>query len=248
VVCAAEKEPSQFLSSYVFNDSLVVDAGSIGFWGLAEQMRVRHVLLSHTHIDHLASLPVFLENVYNPAGNRPVTIHGSAAVLDGLQRDVFNDRVWPDFIGLTTPQTPFLQLALLEPYKPVELEGLRITPVPVDHTVPTQGFIVEDKDAAVVLSADTGPTEEIWRRANQLANLRAVFLEATFPNSQAPLARISKHLTPAMFALEAQKLKPGIPLLAVHLKAKHYDVVVRELKALGLANVIVAEGGKTYEF
>jgi ribonuclease BN (tRNA processing enzyme) len=247
-VSTADQEPGQFLSSYVFNDSLVVDAGSIGFWGLVQQLRVRHVLISHTHMDHLASLPVFLENVYNPAGDVPVTIHGSAAVLDGLQRDVFNDRVWPDFISLTTRETPFLQLALLEPYKPVELEGLRITPVPVDHTVPTQGFIVEDQNGAVVLSADTGPTKEIWERANQVANLKAVFLEATFPNAHAVLARISKHLTPALFALEVQKLKPGTPLFAVHLKAKHYEVVARELEALGLANLKLAEYGKTYEF
>src|SRR5437870_9811391 len=101
----------------------------------AEQKRVQHVLITHTHIDHVGSLPIFVENIYESGTPESVTIHGSAAVLESLRKDIFNDRVWPDFVGLSTPQDPFLKLGLLETEKTIELEGLRITPIPVTHVV-----------------------------------------------------------------------------------------------------------------
>ena len=127
-------------------------------------------------------------------------------MLDCLRRDLFNDRMWPDFIALSSAERTFLKLQTLDPGVTVELDGLRITPVDVHHSVPTQGFLVEDATSAVVVASDTGPTEEIWRRANELANLQAVFLEATFPDSMAQLAALSGHLTPSGFGGEIRKL------------------------------------------
>src|SRR5947209_4198264 len=121
-----------YLSSYVIDGVIAVDAGGLGFHGpLADQARVRHVFLTHTHIDHLASLPIFLENVY---GAQPecVCVHGSAAVLDCLQRGLFNDRVWPDFVRISRERSPaYLRLSPLEEGRTVEAEGLRVTPVSV---------------------------------------------------------------------------------------------------------------------
>jgi cAMP phosphodiesterase len=188
-----------------------------------------------------------VENAYE--GKRDcMTVHGSPAVLDCLRRDIFNNRVWPDFLSLSTPEAPFLRLATLEAGRPVEIDGLKITPVPVDHVVPTFGFIVEDGKGAVAISSDTGPTEEIWRHANVTADLKAVFLEATFPDSMAPLATVAKHLTPAMFADEVRKLNRPVRVIAVHLKARFHAQMVKELGALGLANLEIGRSGKTYSF
>jgi cAMP phosphodiesterase len=198
-------------------------------------------------MDHIASLPLFVENAYE--GKREcVTIHGGTAVLECLRRDIFNDRVWPDFIRMSTPEAPFLKLETLEPYQAVELEGLRITPIPVHHVVPTVGFLIEQDDTAIVISSDTGPTEELWTRANALPNLKAVFLEAAFPNHMTWLANLSKHLTPALFAIEVQKLTRTVPVIAVHIKARFHDELVAELKALGLPNVEISRFGQPYTF
>jgi ribonuclease BN (tRNA processing enzyme) len=137
---------------------------------------------------------------------------------------------------------------VLEPEKAIELEGLRITPVPVDHVVPTFGFVVEEENAAVVIVGDTGPTEAIWEYANRVANLKAVFLEATFPQSMAALADVSKHLTPTLFAREVQKLKPAVLLVAVHIKARFQAEVIRELETLAIPNLEVGCLGKAYTF
>src|SRR5439155_26485019 len=125
-----------------------------------------------------ASLPVFLENVYRP-GVPCVTVYGNEAVLDSLRRDFFNDRVWPDFIRLSELGPPFLRLQQVRPGQTLEAGGLRVTAVAVNHTVPTLGYLFEDRAAAVAIPSDTGPTEEIWERANGLPNLKAVFLEAS---------------------------------------------------------------------
>src|SRR5438270_11044716 len=131
------EDQHQFLSTYLLNDHIVIDAGCLGYFRTPQQQAaIKHVLLTHSHIDHIGSLPVFLENAYE--GRRDcVTVHATQPVLDSLQKDIFNNRLWPDFIALSTPKAPFLKIETLQPGETVEVEGLRITPVPVNHVVPT---------------------------------------------------------------------------------------------------------------
>lgn len=238
----------QFLTTYLINDNLAIDAGSLGLaLDLEAQRKIKHVVLSHTHIDHWASLPIFLENTLDFAGTR-VTIHGSEPVLDGLRRHIFNDCVWPDLVHATLNSQPFFHLAPLEAGRPLELSGVRITPIPVNHVVPTMGFLVEEGDAAVVLPIDTGPTEELWRCANALPKVSAVFLEVTFPDSMDRLGQIAKHLTPRMFGEEVRKLARPTKFIAIHIKAPFYDRVVEELRSLGLPDLEIGMPGKEYRF
>jgi ribonuclease BN (tRNA processing enzyme) len=241
-------ETNQYLTSYMINDTLAIDAGSLGlFGGHAEQARVRHVLISHSHADHVATLPVFVENAYE-AKPESVEVHGSAAVLDSLRRDVFNGRVWPNFEKLAPNGNPFLRLSELESGRAIELEGLRITPVEVNHAVPTLGFIIEDDHSAVVIPSDTAPTEEIWARANRVANLSAIFLEASFPEWLAQVADAAKHLTPKLFAAEVRKLTRPVRLIAVHIKPRFREQILAELSTLGLPNLEVVRPGQEYNF
>src|SRR5262245_1786849 len=170
-----------------------------------EQAQIRHLFISHSHMDHVATLPLFLDNIYQ-SHRECVVVHGSEAVLESLRRDLFNGRVWPDYISMSPAGGPFLKLAVLHSGQAVKVEGLEITPCAVGHTVPSQVFIIEDCSGAVVIASDTGPTEEIWRRANSRPNLRGVFLESSFPDSLPELAEITRHLTPASFAREVAKI------------------------------------------
>ena len=238
----------QFLITYLVNDTIAIDAGCLGFFGTAlEQSRVRHVFISHTHIDHVASLPIFLENCFDGRTDC-VTIYASHTVIDCLQQDMFNGRIWPDFIGMSSPSTPFVKVEIIESGQTIVVDGLTITVVGVDHLVPTLGFVIDDGESTLVIPSDTGPTDEIWRVAESKANLKAVILEAAFPDRMAGLAKISNHLTPSAFGLEAAKLRPGITMVAVHIKARFRAEIVKELNALNLPGLVIGEFGKPYEF
>jgi cAMP phosphodiesterase len=237
-----------FLSTYLIDEVVAIDAGGLGFIDdLSAQQRVEHIFITHSHMDHIASLPIFLDTVFE-AGDRCVTVHAGAATLESLRRDVFNDRVWPNFIGMSEKGMPFVKLALLEPGCPVEAAGLRLTPLAVNHVVPTLGFLVESPGVMVAIPSDTGPTESFWREAGASPYLKAVFLEASFPNAMSELAMLSKHLTPAMFAAEVRKLPQPVPIFAVHIKPRFYDQVVAELRSLAIPGLRIGRSGESFEF
>ena len=237
----------QFATSYLINDSVAIDAGPLGFADLADQAKVRHVFLSHAHADHIGTLPIFVENVYEPTIDC-VTVWGSEHVLESLQSDVFNGRVFPDFLGRAPADAPFLKVERLEAEVSVEVEQLEIVPVPMDHVVPTFGFVVQASDATVLIASDTAPTTRVWEVANQLPTLSAVFLEASFPDRMVAIAEASKHLTAEMFGRETAKLERDVPIIAVHLKARFHEEIAAELAALGITELEIGVAGKEYRF
>jgi len=247
-VSAGDGGRGTFVSSYLIDEVIAIDAGGLGFLGdLATQFRIEHIFLTHSHLDHIASLPIFLETVFQ-SSDKCVTVHASDDTLSSLRRDVFNDRVWPDFLRMSENGMPFVKIRLLEAGRSVEVAGLRFTPMPVDHAVPTLGFLVEAPGVAVAIPSDTGPTTTFWQLAGEAANLKAVFLDASFPDALEGLALTSKHLTPKLFAAEAAKLARGVPFIAVHIKPRYYDAVVTELNALNLEFIHVGKPGQTYVF
>lgn len=239
---------AQFLVSYLVNDAVAIDAGSLGLLAnLDRQAAVRHVFLTHTHIDHIATLPIFLENTYDP-GPECVEMLGGPDVLECLCRDVFNGRTWPDFFGLSTQADRFARGTPLQPGVPVERAGLTVTPLPVSHCVDTLGMLVDDGRVAVAFPSDTGPTVEFWRRIAACPRLSAVFLECSWPQSMAALAADTGHLCPATFAAEVRKLNRDVRWIVVHRKARYADEIARDLAALALPNVELVRPGFAYEF
>jgi ribonuclease BN (tRNA processing enzyme) len=239
---------AQFLVSFLVNDEVAIDAGAIGLLAdISRQQRVRHVFLSHEHIDHIASLPILLENVYEP-GPDCVELLGMEDVLDFIHRDIFNGRVWPDFFALSTGEDLFVRGTPLTLLQPVVRAGLTVTPIPVAHCIDTLGFLVDDGEAAVAFPSDTGPTNVLWDHLAAAPRLDAVFLEVSFPNRHADLAKATGHHCPATFAAEVAKLDRDLRWIVVHRKARFADEIAREIAALRLPNVELVKPGVTYEF
>jgi len=239
---------SQFLVTYLVNDELAIDAGALGLMAdLGRQDRIRQVFITHEHLDHIATLPIFLENVYQP-GPGCVELLASQDVLDFLHDDVFNGRVWPDFFALSRPEDRFLTATALEPLEPVVRSGLTITPVPMSHGVETLGLIVDDGERIVAFPSDTGPTSLLWRRLAADDRVAAVFLEVSFPRRLAALAELTGHLSTDTFAAEVTKLPRDLRWIVVHRKARYADEIAREIAELGLARVELVRPGHVYEF
>ncbi|MFM7107317.1 MAG: 3',5'-cyclic-nucleotide phosphodiesterase [Planctomycetaceae bacterium] len=246
--CGTPVSGPQFLSTYLVGDAIAIDGGSIGLQAdLGLQRRVRHVFLTHGHLDHVASLPLLVENTYAP-GPECVEVLASEGVLAEVRRDLFNGRAWPDFFALSAPGDRFVAATPLRPLVGVDRAGCRVTPVPVAHGTDTMAMVVDDGAACVAFGADTGPTEELWRHLAGRANLRGVFLECSFPRALADLAARCGHLSPATFADQVRHLPAGVRVFVVHRKAAHAAAIAAEVSALGLPGVELAEPGRTYEF
>jgi len=238
----------QFLTSFMINDSVAVDAGSLGFQSdLAIQNQVRHVFLTHSHMDHLASLPVFLETVFS-RDIPPPQVFALPEVWESIRKHLFNDILYPDFVRLSATGVPFLEWQPLVPGAPVQAGDLTLTPFPLQHAVPTLGFVIDDGSNAVAIVTDTGPTRAIWDECRKRANLRAVFLECAFPKSMRSLADLSGHLSTDMIASELAKAPPELPIYLVHIKPHHRPMILNELSALSNPRIHVCKPGMRYEF
>ncbi len=236
------------MTCLLINDSIALDAGSLSqALPIERQVQVHTILLSHSHMDHTSSLPFFIENVFSRQ-DRTLNICASPATIYAIRKYLFNNATWPDFTRLPNHLLPALQFNELKDEVPFEVEGVRFTPIAVDHLVPTHGFLIEDGTSAVLWSSDTGPTQRLWEVANQTRNLKAVCIDTSFDNSLQDIADVSYHLTPHTLSLELQKLEQRVPILLHHLKPPCIDQIRVEVAELGNPDIEYLEQGKVYTF
>jgi cAMP phosphodiesterase len=231
---AGRESQFQCLTSFLVDDRLAVDGGSIGFALSPSQMQlVRDIVITHSHNDHIASLPIFVAEAYTNI-THPITVYGTSEVIAALREFVFNDKVWPDFekIPLVDGSGPTIRFEILHHRRTIKIAGLNVTPVPVNHIVPTVGLIVESNGVTVAFTSDTYVTDEFWNVARAAADLKAVFVDVSFPNEMEELAAASKHLTPALLAGEMHKLDRDVKIIAVHIKPTNRSTVIEQLESL----------------
>lgn len=246
---AGQTTPEQRLTCYVIDDRVAVDAGSIAL-SVTEAQResVRNIIVTHPHMDHIASLPIFIDDLFGEL-KEPIRIHATQEVIDTLEQDIFNWTVYPRFSELSNDKTRVMEYVPFRVGEEFRVEHLRVVAVNVNHIVPTVGLIVTDGEATVAFSSDTAETEEFWQLVNRTPRIHALLIEASFPNSMAELAEVSRHFTPASLRKELRKLKhKGIDILTVHIKPTYREQVVAELNALKVPKLRVMEPGQTYEW
>ncbi|MGV7228696.1 MAG: MBL fold metallo-hydrolase [Nitrospirales bacterium] len=230
---------------FLVNDELMVDAGTLASGlTLEEQQGVKHILLSHLHLDHIKGIPPLVDNLSGLVDHQ-VVVASLPSVVDGLKKHVFNDLVFPNFFDLQGPRSSVLRAQGLEAGKEVSVSaGVSVTPIPVNHTVETVGFVIRDDSAAWIYSGDTHHTEEIWKVAAQTPNLKGVFIEVSFPDSMMDIAIQSKHLTPTLLAKEYRKIgKPDLPLFVYHMKPTVRDQIIQEISLLDIPYVTILQEG-----
>ncbi len=246
--CSGGSVRGRFLSCFLLNDRIALDAGGLtGLLTLEEQLRVRHVIVSHTHLDHNCGLPFFVDNIFGRL-DEPIVVYGTAPVVKSLKNHMFNDELWPDFSRLPSVEAPTLKFQEVRAEETFEIEGLSFTPVEVEHLIPTVGFVVDDGSGAIIYTSDTGPTDRIWQLASSQPDLKCVITEVSFSDDDDALARASGHMTPGILAGELKKLSKDVAVLITHTKPGHLPRIEQELRALNLSNVELIEQDKTYTF
>ena len=246
--CYGGNIPGHGMTSFLVNDALALDAGWVSnALTLKEQEKVKDILISHSHLDHTCTLPFLIDNNFTAPGFA-LRIYAIPEVISSMRNHLFNNHTWPDFTCLPNDMTPVLKLVEVEPEEPFVINGFTIRAVEVSHSVPTAGYILEDKKGAIAFSSDTGPTRRFWEVANAVKNLKAIITECSFPNAFQELATISGHLTPNTLSREIEKIRPDVPIYLYGGKPKHLKAIRREVAALKQKRLRMMVQGRTYKF
>lgn len=233
------------LTSFLVNDSILLDAGSpTEALSLEEQHRIRHLFLSHTHLDHIKDIAFLADNrslkrLGDSKVDRSIIIHSLQENLDVLKKHFLNDKVWPDFTCLPSKDDPILKFSSIEPEVAVEADGIRVTPIPVNHPVPCTGFLLESNGMQLIYTADTGTTDRIWEVANEQPNLKGIIMDCSFPNAYQSLADLSGHLTPEGMKHELQKFNRlgQVPVYLYHMKPETLNIMSLEVESLNIPHL-----------
>ena len=224
------------MTSFLIDGAVAVDAGAITrALSIEEQRSIRHVLITHTHSDHTATLPFLIENIFGDRAEA-VSIYSTPRVLANVRRHLFNNDTWPDFTRIPNHLYPSVRFVEIEAERPFVISGLRrgdleVTAVPVNHIVPTQGLLLRQGSSSVLFTSDTGPTERVWEVANSTEDLAACITECSFPNRLQNVADVSLHLSPQTLAVELAKLTRDVPVHIYHFKPPYVEELRAELAA-----------------
>ena len=218
-------------TSFLVDHDILVDAGTgVEDLSVEELSAIDHVFLTHSHLDHIAALPLLVDSV-GGLRSRPLIVHALPETILALKTHIFNWVIWPDFTEIPHYDRPWMVFEPIGIDTTVELAGRSVRSLPANHTVPALGFHIFNDRAALVFSGDTGPNDEFWRIVNSVENLRYLIIETAFPNRDQDLAVTSRHLYPIQLGQELEKLKREPQVLVTHLKPSDRKVIERELDA-----------------
>lgn len=217
-------------TSMLLDHDILIDAGTgVGELLVAELSLIDHIFVTHSHMDHVASIP-FLADTVGWMRNKSITVHATAETIAILKKHLFNWMLWPDFAQIPDAENPVLRYETITLGHTVELNGRRITPLPANHVVPAVGFRIDSGRASLVFSGDTTTNDPLWREVNRIENLRYLIIETAFCNSEKDLAIASKHLCPSMLAEELSKLERPAEIYITHLKPGAIELTMREVE------------------
>ena len=231
-------------TSFLLDDDVLIDAGTgVGDMPLDALARVEHILISHSHLDHILGIGLLADSVMREranAGRGPIRVHALPETLAALRTHIFNGIIWPDFTRLPSAEHPMLALVPIALGEVLELNGKRIEVITAAHTVPAVGFAVDGGSAGWwIYTGDTGPNPALWERLAQMKVAHLV-IETAFSDDERQLARISRHLCPAALGHELQHLAGSIDVHITHIKPGERAAVMAEIGRLGSAHRIRA--------
>ena len=218
-------------TSFLIDGRILIDAGTgVGDLTLDEMQAIDHVFLTHSHLDHIAALPLMLDAISSRRSS-PVQVHALQETIAALQAHVFNNVIWPDFSRIPSGAAPFLQYQALDAGQILDVAGAHLEVLPACHAVPAVGYAVQGRSGWWVFSGDTGRNPAFWQRINQMP-VSMLVIETAFSNRESALAEIAQHLAPQTLALELAQLDPArpFPIYITHTKPSETELIMAEIR------------------
>ena len=231
-------------TAFLVDDDVLIDAGTgVGDLALDALARIEHILISHSHLDHVLAIGLLADSVMRlrrAQNHGPIQVHALPETLAALRAHIFNGVIWPDFTRLPSAEAPVLELVPFSVGDTLTLNKKRIEVLSASHTVPAVGFAVEAGSLGWwVYTGDTGPNPSLWQRLRGMKVAHLV-IETAFSDEERLLARISRHLCPAALGHELSQLGGSVDVHITHIKPGELDAVMTEISKLGTPHRIHA--------
>ena len=204
---------------------------------LKAQQKLKAVLLTHRHYDHVKDIPTIGMNFY--LLGKSLDIYTLRTVYEDLSAYLLDGTLYPDFTA-RPPEKPALKFKILEPGREASVESYKVLPVTVNHAVPAIGFqITSSGGKKLFYTSDTGPgLAECWRQVSP----DLLIIEVTTIQKYQEFAVQAGHLTPSLLKAELEgfrALKGYLPrIVTVH--ANPLDEKALETELAGVAGALKA--------
>ncbi|MDI6776429.1 MAG: 3',5'-cyclic-nucleotide phosphodiesterase [Syntrophales bacterium] len=247
--CYGSQLPGANATAFLLNGKILVDAGTVtSILTLEEQVNIGYILVTHPHIDHVRDIMFLADNICYLNKDNPLVILSTQYIIDALRTYLFNGIIWPDFSVIPTPENPVLKFEVIRPREKVRIDNLDVTAIRVHHVVETVGYVVESREGSVIFAGDTGPTDEIWKIANRIKNLKAIFVETSLPDSMRDIADMSGHLTPSSLEHELKKLDSlKTDIYLYHMKLQYHQSIQDEVTLIKNRKIHVLKDGQAIQ-
>ncbi len=236
-------------TSLLLDHDVLIDAGTgVGDLSLAEMCAINHVFVTHSHLDHIACLPLLIDSV-GFMRDQPLVIHATDETLVILKEHIFNWEIWPDFSEIPNLRQPLLRYERIVLGETIDMGGRKITPLPANHVVPAVGFQIESDNTSLVFTGDTTTCDALWETVNRIHNLEYLIVETAFSNAEKELAIVSRHLCPSLLDAELSKLKLNPKIYITHLKPGEVELTMQEISEC-VRNFVpkMLQNGQIFEF
>jgi ribonuclease BN (tRNA processing enzyme) len=225
-------------TSFLIDDDVLIDAGTgVGDLTLDEMRSIDHVFLTHSHLDHVAALPLMVDAIASRRST-PIAVYALAGTIAALKTHIFNDVIWPDFSRIPTQEAPFIRFHAIAIGQTLELKGKSLEVLPAVHTVPAVAYALTGGAGCWVFSGDTERNAAFWARVNQL-NVGMLVIETAFSNREKDLAKLSLHLSPNVLAdeLDCISRDKKYPIYITHTKPAETDLIMAEIQKFDETNI-----------
>lgn len=217
-------------SALLVDNDVLIDAGTgIGDLDLSDLDSIRHVFLTHAHLDHIAGLPMLVDHVFDEDFEVPLTVYAREETLRAVQDHLFNDVIWPDFTRLPTPENPMLRWHVTGPGDTIRVGHRNFYAVDVKHTVPSLGYTVRNSGGAFAVSGDTKTNETLWPVLNACDDLKVLVIEVSFPDELESLAAEAGHYTPRTLTNDLKRLRHEPEIWLTGMKPGEEDRIFKQV-------------------
>jgi ribonuclease BN (tRNA processing enzyme) len=198
------------------DDVLALDAGALtSTLSLAEQQKLKAVLLTHRHYDHVKDLPPLGMNFF--VSGKTLEVYAIQSVFKDLAAHYEDEELYPDFTK-KPPQKPAFRFNAIETGREVSVRNYKVLPVAVNHSVPCVGYqVTSPPGKRLFYTSDTGPgLAKCWQQVSP----DLLIIEVVYADKNQALSVEAGHLTPSLLQAELEnfrKIKGYLPrIVTIH--------------------------------